>query len=106
MTWDHPLEKYFCDHLKSNGIDGSVVLTVVDKNSIPMTELCNGELYTLMLRDHMREKFIANGDKRIRGFPSQGILDGNISEAYMVYMDYKFEVGPFKSLVSYLSLDQ
>lgn len=81
------------------------MLAVVDKYSIPVTNTCNGDIYALMLRDSMREKFAANGDKRVQGFPySPGKPDGNISEAYMVYMDYTFEVGPCKSLMCPTSL--
>ena len=70
-------------------------MAVVNGFSILPTEkniLYNAEEYALQLRDGIRGKFIDKGDKRISGSSSSGTRDGGVSAAYMVYMDYKFEV--------------
>ena len=93
-TWLHPLGDYFRHHSNKYNIDGSVVIAVVHKSSILPTEttnINNAEEYALLLRDGMRDMFIANGDKRISGSSIPGRRDGGVSAAYMVYMDYKFE---------------
>lgn len=92
--WDHPLEGYYKRHSKLYGIDGSVLIAVVGKFSIHETEkyLFNAERYALELRNGIIKKFIDNGDKRISNSLSTGTPDGKNSAAFMVYMDYKFEV--------------
>ena len=94
-TWLHPLDGYYRRHSKKYNIDGSVLIAVVDEDSILPTERCflnNAEEYALGLRNGIRWRFVDNGDKRIRGISSSGRRDGGVSAAYMVYMDYKFEV--------------